>query len=88
MGLKLLKFSAKWCKPCQRLSGQLAKIDFKKYDVDVVEVNIETDSAKTIEYKIKSIPTLILEKDGAEISRKTGEAHSSEVETWLTENRG
>ncbi len=87
MSLKLLKFSAKWCKPCQRLAGQMAKIDFNAHNIKIEEVNIETESARTVEYRIKSIPTLILLKDGLEITRKTGESHSSEIENWINQHK-
>lgn len=71
-GLVAVKFSAVWCAPCKpvaaifkRLSDEFDKIEFQSIDVDD-----QPDLAK--EFKIRSVPTVILFKDGQEIDRLVG----------------
>ena len=66
------KFSAVWCGPCRALApvmteikGQFNNVKFTDYDVD------EAYEAAT-EYGIRSVPTVVIVKDGVEINRFTG----------------
>ena len=68
----IIKFSAKWCRPCKTitpiycaLSDEFSKINF--YEVDVDE--IDDISSK---YNISSLPTFIVLTDGIETSRLVG----------------
>jgi thioredoxin 1 len=66
------KFSAVWCGPCRALApvmneikGQFSNIVFEDYDVDVAY-----DEAT--KYGIRSVPTVIIEKNGVEVDRFLG----------------
>ncbi len=66
------KFSAAWCGPCRALApvmneikGQFDNVKFTDYDVDVA-------FNEATEYGIRSVPTVVLVKDGVEINRFTG----------------
>jgi thioredoxin 1 len=66
------KFSAAWCGPCRALApvmneikGQFSNVVFEEYDVDVAY-----DEAT--KYGIRSVPTVVLERDGVEIDRFLG----------------
>ena len=69
------KFSATWCGPCRALApvmGQIkesyvgnSNVVFEEYDVDVAY-----DEAT--KYGIRSVPTVVLERDGVEIDRFLG----------------
>lgn len=68
----LKKFSAVWCGPCRALApvmneikGQFSNVKFEEYDVD------EAYDEAT-KYSIRSVPTVIIEKDGVEFQRFTG----------------
>jgi thioredoxin 1 len=68
----LKKFSAAWCGPCRALApvinevkGQFSNVVFEDYDVD------EAYDEAT-KYGIRSVPTIIIEKDGKEVDRFTG----------------
>lgn len=70
--LEVKKFSAAWCGPCRALApvmneikGEFSNVKFTDYDVDVAY-----DEAT--EYGIRSVPTVVLVKDGKEINRFTG----------------
>ncbi len=66
------KFSAAWCGPCRALAPvmnevktQFSNVVFEDYDVDVAY-----DEAT--KYGIRSVPTVIIERDGKEVERFTG----------------
>ena len=66
------KFSAVWCSPCRALApvmneikGQFNNVRFEEYDVD----NFPQVAEK---YRVSSVPTVIIEKDGLELDRFTG----------------
>ncbi len=66
------KFSASWCGPCKVLApvmnevkGQFSNVIFEDIDVDE---NFELAS----KYGVRSVPTVVLEKDGVEINRFVG----------------
>ncbi len=66
---EILYFTGVWCGPCKQLgpimeslSGQ---INFRKIDVD-------NDTELSTKYGVRSIPTLILLKDGEAVNRMTG----------------
>lgn len=70
--MKVLKFGAKWCEPCNRfepifelLKEKFTNVEFKSYDLDI-------DVEEAYEYKIMQIPTLVFVKDGYEVKRLTG----------------
>ncbi len=70
--LEVKKFSAVWCGPCRALApvmneikGQFDNVKFTDYDVDVA-------FNEATEYGIRSVPTVVIVKDGVEINRFTG----------------
>jgi len=70
--LEVKKFSAVWCGPCRALApvmneikGQFTNVKFTDYDVD-------TAYEAATEYGVRSVPTVVLVKDGVEINRFTG----------------
>lgn len=66
------KFSAQWCGPCRVLTpvmneikGNFSNVKFEEYDIDEY-------SDVTEEYGVRSVPTVIIVKDGIEVNRFTG----------------
>jgi thioredoxin 1 len=70
--LVVKKFSATYCGPCRALTpvmneikGQVSGVKFEEYDVDSFPHVAE-------QYRVTSVPTVIIEKDGLELERFTG----------------
>ena len=71
-GVVLVDFYATWCGPCKMLSPELEKLAEKRNDVTVLKVDIDQFEEIAAMYNVRVVPTLILFKDGANLSVSTG----------------
>jgi thioredoxin 1 len=69
----LVDYWAAWCAPCRMMAPVLNDLASELSDnMHVGKVNIEHFQSLAQKYKVRSIPTLILFKDGKEINRFVG----------------
>lgn len=69
----LLKFGATWCGPCRMLAPILEKLESKVTDgVKILDIDIDNNTVTRINYKVMSVPTVILVKDNVEQTRFVG----------------
>jgi thioredoxin 1 len=66
------KFSAVWCGPCRALTPVMNEIKGNYSNVNFEEYDIDEYSDITEEYGVRSVPTVIIVKDGIELQRFTG----------------
>ena len=69
----LFNFYTSWCGTCNVMKPELEK--FSKtvcHTYPIIDVNLERDSHIISKYKIKTMPTLILFKEGKEVWRHEG----------------
>ena len=78
---KILKFSASWCGPCKSLAMTLKDEDL---GVPVEDVDIDENSDLAAQYAIRSVPTLVLIKDGKEVSRMIGSQTLDALRKWAS----
>lgn len=72
MSIKLMKFGAEWCQPCKMLKPIIEKLEQEMPEVEFVDIDIDTEQELSTKYHIRSIPTLILFKDGEPTDQLTG----------------
>ena len=70
--IKILKFTATWCKPCKILDPILLKLKESHEDIVIEPIDKDDFSEMSSEYKIRSVPTLIFLKDQQEKQRISG----------------
>lgn len=68
-GLHLVDFYAEWCGPCKMLEPILEEI---KDEINLIKVDTDKMPKTTLKYRIMSIPTLIIFKDGKQIKEIIG----------------
>jgi len=80
----LVDFWAPWCPPCHMIAPVLEELS-KQMSLRLRIIKIDTDQNKelAIKYKIRSIPTLILFKNGQEVSRLTGAHDYADIYSWV-----
>ena len=72
----LVDFWASWCGPCRMVSPIIDQIAEEYADkISVGKVNVDDEGALAAEFAVVSIPTVVLFKDGKEVSKLVG-AHS------------
>lgn len=67
----LVDFYANWCGPCKMLSPILEQLA-SEVDIDIIKVDVDKYQDLAREYKIMSIPCLILFDNEKEIKRTLG----------------
>ncbi len=80
----LVDFWASWCGPCRMIAPIIDQLaDEFKGKVKVGKVNVDEQRDLAGKYKIMSIPTLILFKDGQILDQITGARPKGELEKFI-----
>ncbi len=80
----IVDFWAEWCGPCKMLTPILEELSNEmKNEIKVVKVNLDENQDLAMKYSIRSIPTLLLFKEGNLIDTKVGLLPKSEIVTWF-----
>jgi len=83
----LLDFWAEWCGPCKMIAPMLDEVAGKYEDkLDVVKLNVDENPNVAQKFGIRSIPTLILFKDGAVQAQLMGAMPLRQLEEFLDTN--
>ena len=80
----IVDFWAEWCGPCKMLTPILEELSNEmKDEINVVKVNLDENQDLAMKYSIRSIPTLLLFKEGNLIDTKVGLLPKNEIVTWF-----
>ena len=80
----LVDFYADWCGPCKMLAPIVDEIAQENDDIKVVKVNVDENPNIALDYKVMSIPTLVVIKGGKEVSRSVGVVDKKEILEMLS----
>lgn len=83
-GYVLVEFYADWCGPCQAFAPEFEKVSEQMHSADLSFVKVDVDkSPKTVVAQgVKSIPKLLLFKDGKLVG-ECPERNGEKVKKWL-----
>ena len=85
----LVDFWAEWCGPCKMIAPLLETIATAYKDrVQVVKLNIDENPITAPKYNIRSIPTLLLFKDGTVAAQQVGAVSRAQLAAFLDQNIG
>ena len=75
----LVDFWASWCGPCRELGPIVDALGEELTDVKVVKINVDEERELAKKYKIFSIPTLLVIKDGQPVNKSVGVKSREEI---------
>ncbi|CCX86179.1 thioredoxin [Clostridium sp. CAG:590] len=82
-GIVMVDFWAAWCGPCKMLSPIVDQIAEEHPEIKVCKVNIDEEPSLAIDYKVMSIPTLLVFKNGEKVNMSIGVQSKSDIEAML-----
>lgn len=85
--LVLVDFWAEWCGPCKMLTPVLEQVAAELGSrVKIVKVNVDNNPQTPAQYGVRSIPNLILFKNGVVVGNKVGALTKSQLTAFINEN--
>ncbi|MPZ05921.1 MAG: thioredoxin [Nitrososphaeraceae archaeon] len=80
----LVDFWAEWCGPCRMVSPILEKLGERMSDqIKIVKLNVDENQELAMNYGIRSIPSLLIFREGKEIGRTVGAATEQTYEEFV-----
>ena len=75
----LLDLWASWCGPCQMLAPTIEEIADERTDIKVGKVNVDEQAELASQFRVMSIPTLVVIKDGKIVNQAMGVRPKSQI---------
>ena len=69
--MEIIVFTSDWCGPCKKLKPILDNLE-NKMNLKVFRIDVEKEDEAVENYTIRSIPTIVIVKDGKEVDRISG----------------
>ena len=78
-GICAVKFGASWCGPCKTIEPIMSKMKEEFSDVTFFTVDVEEAPQLAKTHRIRSLPTVILLRDGQEVHRLVGAVKTAPI---------
>jgi thioredoxin 1 len=83
----VVDFWAEWCGPCRMIGPSLEDISNELAGkVKVVKLNVDENPATADKFGVRSIPTLMIFKDGKLAAQKVGALSKGDLSRWIGAN--
>jgi thioredoxin len=79
----MLKISASWCEPCRRFAPVIESVSAERNDISVAEIDVDALPNVREGFNVRSVPTLIMLKDGSPIDTLVGSQPTANVNAWI-----
>ena len=83
----LVDFWAEWCGPCKMIGPVLEELAIEMGEkIEIVKVDVDSNSQTAMNYAVRSIPTLIIIKDKSVVAQHIGAASKAQLENFINQN--
>ena len=80
----VVDFWAEWCGPCRMIGPSLEDISNEMAGkVKIVKLNVDENPETADKFSIRSIPTLLIFKDGKLADQKVGALSKGDLSRWI-----
>ncbi len=86
-GLVVVKYFAEWCGPCKMLNPVLQTVSEEKKDVSFVAIDIDKFRNQAVDAGVRSVPTVVIYKDGEEVDRQSGYQPKDKISAWIDKHK-
>ena len=83
----IIDFWAEWCGPCKMIGPILEELATElDSEIKIVKVNVDENNQTAVKFSIRSIPTLMMIKNGAVQAQHIGAASKSQIKEFINQN--
>lgn len=82
-GITIVDFFADWCGPCKMLAPIVEELATAHTEAQFYKVNVDEENELAVKYRVMSIPTLVVFKDGEAVKTSVGLVSKAEIEEML-----
>ena len=86
-GITLVDFWAEWCGPCRMFAPVYERVSDANPDITFGKVDTEAQQALAAEFNIRSIPTLMIVRDGVALYSEPGALPQQALESLIEQAR-
>jgi thioredoxin 1 len=76
-------FHAEWCGPCKQQDPIIDELAEKHPDVTFEKVDVDDDPETAQQYGVRSVPTIVVERDGEIVEKFIGLTQADDIEAAL-----
>lgn len=87
MTLTIKRFTAAWCNPCRTLAPIVERVQSISPEVRFETIDVDEQSNIASKYGVRSVPTLVFERNGVEVTRLRGVQNESTLKSLINEHK-
>ena len=80
----LMDFWAPWCGPCRMVVPLVEQIAHEREDIKVVKINVDEEPELASQFKVMSIPTLVVFHEGRILNQAVGARSKAAIEAMIS----